>query len=525
MRFRLFLWLTFVAAAVGAPLQNRSFAPEQLRTNTLAAIAGGNWTQHVEFLDAACLDTFARLPKFTGVQRYKQLVDDDLVGIALAQTAFLRCVTPDPSTSRSLLESLLLNRNALEEFCDAVKPQDNLPRVLQLWSELWDADPKGREKYWKLALACALVFDRPVSGGVKMQERYQDFRDAAEAGQLCVTLAELAPWELVWVVDAPVPTSELVWARKNVRLARAQWGQAFGMIQYRMDRALKDAEIYKQYTLAEIRQKGGVCRDQAYFAAITAKANGIPAMMFTGEGERGLHAWFGFKSSPQEWNFKTGRYQGDKLVAGSVVDPQTRERIKEQTLYLLTDPQRRQPAYREANRLVWLANIFDARGQTDAARESLEQAVAVCSRHLAAWNALYASLKKSGQPPKKLQDTLSVMRANFRAYPDVVASINQMETEVLMTSTNTADIAAAMRQQHRQLQSSSADRTDLLVGNVKQRAAVFEQKNDLNGADSVYRRALSEEGRQLTAFGELIGPYADFARKHNRLHDDERTMR
>lgn len=529
-----FCLAALVAAATvdAVPLRTRVVIADQLRTNTLQAITNNNWSQHLEFLDQVCLETFSQLPKFGGTQRYKQLADDDLAGAALAQRALVRHVTPDPSSGKQLLQWLLSNRPALEEFCETVKSQDNLSRVLQLWSELWEADPKGREKYWKLALACALVFDRPVlywaqaenSGTVDMRERYQYFRDSAEAGELSAPLTELAPWELVWVVDAPVPTSELVWARKNVKLSRAQWGQAYSMIQYRMDRALKNAKVYDKYTLAEIRQKGGVCIDQAYFAAVTAKANGIPAMIFTGMGERGPHAWFGYKTSPQSWNLKTGRYQGDKYPAGQTVDPQTGESIKEQTLELLTDPQRRQSTYRDASRLLWLADVFDAHGQTDAARESLEQAVAVSSRHLPAWNALYSCLRKSNQPLKKLQDTITAMRANFRSYPDVLASINQLETAALMTSTNTAEIAEAMRQQHRQLQANSADRTDLLVSNVKQRVAVFEQKNDLAGAETVYRRALSEEGRQLTAFIELIGPYADFARKHNRLHDAVRNI-
>ncbi len=518
-----------VAVVWGSPVQGRAITTDQLQTNTLEAIVRGNWPKHLAFLDIACLDTFAQLRKFTGTRRYRQLVDDDLVGAALAQSAFLRRVTPDPEAGKQLLQWLFSNRGALEEFCETIKPQDDLSRVIHLWSELWEADPKGHEKYWKLALACALVFDHPLSyspqtgasGMVDMRERYQYYRDSVEAGEPCAPLMELAPWELVWVVDAPIPTSELVWARKNVKLSRAQWGQAYGMIQYRMDRALKNAKIYDKYTLAEIRQKGGICIDQAYFAAMTAKANSIPAMIFTGMGERGPHAWFGYKASPQSWNLKTGRYQGDKYPAGQTVDPQTRETIKEQTLDLLTDPQQRQPTYRDTSRLVWLADIFEAYGQADAAREALEQAVATSSRHLPAWNALYACLRKYGQPPKKLQDTLHTMRMSFRSYPDVIASINQLEA---MTSTNTADIAEAMRQQHRQLQSSNADRTDLLVGNVKQRAAVFEQKNDLSSADAVYRRALSEEGRRLAAFAELVGLYADFARKHNRLHDAVRNI-
>jgi hypothetical protein len=39
----------------------------------------------------------------------------------------------------------------------------------------------------------------------------------------------------MWVVDAPVPESELVWAQKNVNFSRRDWGKAYGHIRYRMD--------------------------------------------------------------------------------------------------------------------------------------------------------------------------------------------------------------------------------------------------------------------------------------------------
>ena len=60
-----------------------------------------------------------------------------------------------------------------------------------------------------------------------------------------------------------------------------------------MDKAVtgKSKDPYDQYTFAEIAKKGGICSDQAYFSANTARAHGIPASILSGDGPRGPHAW------------------------------------------------------------------------------------------------------------------------------------------------------------------------------------------------------------------------------------------
>ena len=67
-------------------------------------------------------------------------------------------------------------------------------------------------------------------------------------------------------------------------------------------------------TFEEIRKEGGVCRDQAYYAANTAKVMGIPAVYAVGDGDRGPHAWVVSNDSETQWNqinsygYKTGTY-------------------------------------------------------------------------------------------------------------------------------------------------------------------------------------------------------------------------
>ncbi len=540
--------LLCVAATTKAGLLQRPLSASQLQSNTVQAVQGDAWSRHQEFLEKICLDTIPLLPKFAPSMRYKALVDDEVIGLALAQAAFLRgtflpaleAITNAPvqqsdsgyytsepviPPSKEFLVWLLSDRARVEEVCEALKPQDNVGRIFRQWFELWQEDSSCRDKYWRLALACALAFQRPIDyqpeigvhGSVNVKERYRYYRDAAEGARLCAPIAEMATWELLWVVDAPVPTSELEWARTNARLSRAGWGQAYSSIRYRMDRAMLSTNIYKNYTLAEIRQKGGICGDQAYFAAMTAKANGIPAMIITGQGDRGPHAWFGYEATTQDWNLKTGRYKGDKYPAGATTDPQTHERIKEPTLELLTDPQRRQPAWKTATRLVWLSEILNKNGQSKEAREALESAVAGSSRHLVACRTLCETLKLAAVPPVKIQEQFSAMRTTFARYPDTIATINQWEIDLLKSSTNTVALVEAMKRQYRGLKFHGNERTDLQIENITKQAELLVNAGNIDAADKVYRKAFQDPSRTITWFRTLLPSYVEFARANKRL--------
>jgi tetratricopeptide (TPR) repeat protein len=311
----------------------------------------------------------------------------------------------------------------------------------------------------------------------------------------------------------------LEWARKHARYSRSEWGQAYSSIRYRMDMAMNHKSIYEKYTLAEIRQKGGICGDQAYFASVTAKASGVPAMIITGWGDRGPHAWFGYEATARDWNLKSGRYPGDKYPAGQTIDPQTRQKIKEPMLELLTDPQRRQAPWKTATRLVWLAEILNKHGQPQEAREALETAVAVSSRHLVAWQALCNTLKQAEAPPVKMQEQFRVMRTTFARYPDVLATINELEIGVLKSGTNTTALTEAAKRQFRDLQSHGLERTDLQIENIKKQAALLVNAGKIDDADKVYRRGFQDQSRSIGWFRNLFPSYVEFARANQRLKE------
>jgi hypothetical protein len=509
----------------------------QLAAVVLLALAGsteepqGMWAQWQSAREQAVLNGLSS-PAIV-LQRCRAVVDSNESGLALAQASFVRRVgaaTLNELAEAAFLKWLCAHRGALEEFVATIQPSEDAGKVLRLWAQLWNADAKGRETYWRLALACALVFDQPVTihpqlayGAVDMQERYAYFRRCADDNALCAPVAEMAAYELVWVVDAPVPNSELDWARRNVKYARSQWSQAYSSVAYRMDRAMRGAEPYKTYSLAEIKSKGGICGDQAYFAAVTAKANGIPAMAITGQGQRGGHAWFGYKASAQQWNMNGGRYAGDEYATGYTTDPQTRQTVKEQALLLLADNQRRQPVYAQSTRLVWLADLFGARSAS--AISALEVAVQVCSRHLPAWTALVEQYRQANVPAAKFAQQLAAMRSAFREYPDALATADRWEVDRLRALGDTAGAAELLRQQQRRFQTrGETDRTDLILETLTERAKLLESRNDLAGAEKVYRDALHEQSRNLVMFGAIADRYFVFGERVNRRHEVVRSI-
>jgi len=496
---------------------------------TESALDGGQLAHHLDFVEKTVLDAVQSAQTLSTASKYDRVLNDEALSLALAQSALLRSVTSNDfarllrkgGNGAPFLKWLLARRDPLESFLTALQPGDKPARILELWAALWAGDAAGRDEYASLALACALVFDEPVAvtpalgapATVDMRERYDFFRGAAEKHRLKTDVSKLPPWELVWVVDAPVPDSELQWAQEHVGLDRVGWSKAYAMVRYRMDKATQGEAIHKKYTLEEIQRKGGTCLDQAYFATMTAKANGIPAMILYGEGQSGAHAWFAYKASAKTWNSSTGKYQSQRFATGYAIDPQTRQTIKEQTIYFLSDPQRRASEYDQASRLTWLAGIYLAQGQPQPAGAALEAAVARCSRHVPAWEAYLGGLKQANTPPAKWKAVLQTARREFRDYPDMLARLGAVETDALVDVGDVDQVLKSLKSQVRKLKADSEERTDLILENVRRHIKLLQDGGNTNAVAKVYEKSLDEFGDDLVVFKSLAGEYFDLARQ------------
>jgi hypothetical protein len=512
----------------------------------------GQWARHFSELKKALGDAAGSGPWPQHPQNLERVLALGTPALALEQARFIRAVGSSTlavfspaGESREFLRWLFERPAILTAFNDTIQPRDKADAALLAWRDIWANDAENRESLSSLAIACVLVFDetikinpdiygfreatsaseestRPGATEASLLGRYRFYRDSAKKGSLKVPLSEMTPWELVWVVDAPVPDSELVWAQKHANWSRRDWGKAYGHIRYRMDRATQGVNPYKAYTLAEIEKEGGICGDQAYFAAITAKANGIPAMIIGGEGDRGGHAWFGYGIARNNWNLDTGRY-ADNYAAGSTRDPQTGRTIKEHELRQLTDPARRTAAYDKSEKLIALATLLTDAGKRDLATLAYDAALRIAPKNYAAWAAKLDNLAAAKIPTADWLRESARMRVTFREFSDLVQEIEKREAAYVAAN----DLEAARALVHRQtarMERKDNERSDLILDGVFREADLAVKAGDTAGVGRIYRDALRSKGEEVVAFRRIAERYYDWARANKQGADATREL-
>lgn len=302
------------------------------------------------------------------------------------------------------------------EFFKNLTPDDFPPVALTRLEQLYSAHPGRWPEYRSLMLAFALVYDQrqprdwphhqvdpslvpPMDES--LAERFEYYLRANDAGRLEHDLRRLSVAELKFVVDAPVPRGELEWAAKNVRLRRNQFDRAFSIVDYDERRAQRG--IYEwprdkgRYILANIELWGGICVDQAYFAAIAGKAKGIPTLYFAGQGTDGGHAWFGYLRSPDgKWDLDAGRYLNQNYAAGRALDPQTWLPISDHDLLYLSGKAARSPGHDAALGDLSMAEFFAERGDVTKRLEATQSALHNAPAYAAAWDAREQALDAAG---------------------------------------------------------------------------------------------------------------------------------
>jgi hypothetical protein len=537
----------------GIPALNLSTAvkagdPDRLQIMNAAlwTAANGEWSRHFTALKDAIAAAAGSGPWQQHPYNVERLLTLDTPVLAVEQAKFIRAVGSGTltgfgrdETNREFLIWLLRRPQVLAAFSETIQPQDKARDALLQWRVIWSDDVENRDKLASLAIACALVFDEPIKisrdiygfGGDYEEKRtadgpteasalarYRFYRDCAKKGSLKVSLPDMTPWELVWVVDAPLPESELVWAQKHVNYSRRDWSKAYGHIRYRMDRATQGVNPYKAYTLAEIEKEGGICGDQAYFAAMSAKANGIPAMVIGGEGDRGGHAWFGYGIARNDWNLDTGRY-ADNYAAGTTRDPQTGRTIKEHELRQLTDPARRTASYEKSEKLLTLATLLADAGKRDLATLAYDGSLRAAPKNYDAWVAKLDNLAAAKVPADEWLRESARMRTTFREFSDMVQEIDKREADYVARN---GDQAAARKVVHRQterMERKDNERTDLILDSVFREADLAAKAGDTEAVGRIYRDALHDKGEEVVAFRKIAGRYYDWGKANSKGAD------
>ena len=424
----------------------------------------------------------------TAASNVRQAVSEKLLPPGAPSTAGqLGDIAGAPLTS-----AIMADPEILRSFLSTWDSRDFAPLVLKNLRSIHEAHPSKWREYADLAIAIAVVNDSALPPHWPHQqvrpdlvpkdipsaaEQFRRWVDANERGRLLLNLRRFTAGQLTFVVDAFLPPSETAWAQEKISFHVGVFGRAFRSIRYREDRIKQGRFFWTQspYTFAAIQKNGGICIDQAYFAAYTGKALGLPTVLFNGQGSNGGHAWFGYMGAPNKWELDCGRDPEQNLVTGIAFDPRTWEPVSDHDLRQLAARFRSTPAFLASTNDLAMARIFLKSGDTARAAAALENATGTCAQNPDAWMRWTEFLETSGAP----------LERRIRVHEQAAKALSRDPDSKVV---HQKAVAALLRQSGNSAQATAAEQR-ILSQNLGKRADL-----SCEAAASRVREALATEG-------------------------------
>jgi len=341
-------------------------------------------------------------------------------------------------------EWMLGKEKRLGLVVDTIAVEDDRGRLYKVLQALYDHDPENRDRLFRLILALSVVWDGPQPpmhgqmGGAQPAvgadpiKVYDHFLKLYQSNRAKIAYRNLSVPALTFMVHLPLPASELNWIIKNVKGSAPTWKRKFSDIEYDVPRM--DRRIYQWphgvYTLPAIEKLGGICVDQAYYATLTARAYGIPALIFLGEGRRGPHAWFGYMRDERNWELDAGRYAYDKYATGQAWHPQLNRPMTDHDVEFTCDRALNSPRARSARQHARLAAVLLQLGLLKQADQCADLSLLQVSIQEWPWRIKEEILRKE-KDADALLSLFSRKAKAFHRYPDRAAAIRQEQAEFL----------------------------------------------------------------------------------------------
>ncbi|MEK7952946.1 hypothetical protein [Luteolibacter soli] len=508
----------------------------------------GTWSDYREFLQRSLSESQMKIGKIDPAKlrdRFDALWKEPVFYQVFLRWQVLGIFTTSdittPTYGPDLFAWLMTNDTAMEEVLLTVKPEDETSKVASIVADAWGADREKAEKYFNLALACGVVFDKGEitsqlkdeensSGVIQPIPRYSWYVEKSEKGKLVTSINKISARDLVWVVCAPVPERELEWAVTKMHLSRKSWGNAYGMIEYLMERAVKGINPYEEYSFSEILKEGGICGDQTYFSVNTARALGIPAIGLAGETDLGGHAWAAIKTKDDEWDTHIGRIGGAANGAGG--NPQVGGSISEQEIWLWND-KAQQSRLQTLNvfRYMWLGKLLENLYEPTSSEAAVRVANHLGKAFSETWLGLYAVLEKKTKEAKDpgAPDVLEAwdefvdsMRREFRENPRMAQLASKAESEYLFPYAKENDARRMLSRERRRIEREAGEQKDLVADSLKREADLIHKNNSAGAAKEIselYDKSLRQYGGSITGFKRMAEDYFSFCK------DDPETAR
>jgi hypothetical protein len=558
----------FTRAQDAIPPDELARPPSPARLDALVSSATRNgWGRAVPALRAAALAAYEREPgsaapwyllyrwaQLFGTTR-RQALENWIKAVEATGGAHanmpLNYVLPTGSLSGELAPELqrwlVGNVPFSQEFFATVSEQDNPIELLAILQKIHTSSAANFADYVSLALAIAIVYDTPPPpdwphGQVnstllprRLPEPVAAFDYWTKLDRANVAahkLKRLSASELKFVVDTSTPFSEMVWARQNVTPALSELAKAYDMVRYRIDRVAQNQFSWPghDYALQSILRDGGICVDQAYFAANVGKARGVPTLLFRGAGLDGRHAWFGFLS-PTGWVMDAGRYAEQKFVAGFVRDPQTWRELSDHELAFVSERFRALPLFQLSEIHADFAGEYLRAGNATAAVRAAREAVNRERRNLHAWHGLIAAQSGAGVDAREREGTLRDAMTVFARYPDLEVAFGRQLIASLRERGETSLASAEEQRLAKKFQGNRVDLSYRQAGEILRRSL---QSDDISTQFRTYQRLLDTygSGAGIDFFDQIVLPFVTHLRargeiKHalNALDRARRTLR
>jgi len=514
-------------------------------------IDGKAWDAYRGLLGKSITTALTSLAPGQGLNRFDQVWKEPVLYQAILRWKTLGAlpeatITPLVTNhyTAGMLSWLLHNNKAMEELLITIHPKDDSAKALKFLMDVWPLNEQKYAKYFSLAVACAVVFDQPISvtpvagtdeksaSGVQSQvdpvKRYLWYVENDGKGKLAAPVHRSSARDLIWVVCAPVPTPELEWSLEKMRLHRKTWGSSYEMIKYLMKRAVEGYNPYAEYSFAEILKWGGICGDRAYFCVNTARAQGIPAMTIAGETQLGGHAWAGIKTDPETWNTSIGRISG--ASKGMAANPQTGEAMSEQEIQLWNEHLHKNPNTSLAvARHLWLADFFAASHNPSDHAATIHLAHRIGHTFIETWQALHALLIEqtslTGEPPApnnlaEWKDFVRDMRREYKGNPRMAVLAAKAETEYIFPYGSEGEAKRTFLRERRRVERNSGEQKDLIASSLKREAEVILQRGGPNAKRDIgnlYERSLREYGGSITGFKMMAEDYFTYCKEDQEL--------
>ena len=404
-----------------------------------------------------------------------------------------------------------------------ISPSDYAPAVLKNLQDIRLASPEKYRQYKSLAVALSLVYDQrypqfwphrqvpPSDVPLKQQsiaDRFAWWVSANETKGALLDMRTLGPEQIKFIVDAPLDSSEFEWARKNVKFLRSDFAKTFSSIAYDRNRLAEGVYDWPggEYTLEDIRQKGGICVDQAYFAMVAGKAKCLPTLFFTGQGTDGGHAWFGYMKSDDKWELDCGRYENQNYSVGEALDPQTWRPISDHELRLLAQRFRDKLEFVASQDDILLAGVFEAQGDTAKAAKAYESAIQACAMNPSAWDAKESFLLRTGASQETLKAFHKAALAQFSNDRDRKASHQAALAEIVRKEGDEEEAGALEKSIVSQ---NKKQRSDLSIEMAARQLEDLLDKKKYEEAFAVYRKQVNSLGKTGGGnfFFAVVNPY------------------